>query len=43
MNLRHKQEYNALTDSNNHEFAAFNDYWNKREAEIKAEEDKMEA
>jgi hypothetical protein len=37
MDRRHHQEKDDLTSSNNAELAAFNDYWNKKAAEIAAD------
>jgi hypothetical protein len=36
MERRHRQEKGDLTNSNNGELTAFNDYWNKKASDIAA-------
>lgn len=42
MHQRHKREHNDLLKSNQESMAAFNDFWNKNEEDIKNEEKKNE-
>lgn len=42
MDRRHRQERDDLTSANNAELAAFNDYWNKKAADIANEGAKAE-